>query len=199
MTKIAEGRWFFIINDQKKTKSSDQIYGLNADILEEVKDNPDARSNSEITGEYNWIDIKKDTDALKNREIEQLIKKDLFGDSREQIRFYDLNEGFESLRIRSQICDPEDQNNYALFEDPFNTLMSRHKICHLTYKQKNWIYSQYSICWKSINQLSQLTGVSMSTIRWIIQDFNSNIVRSDIYKNIRWRKIIQCKKVMQWI
>ena len=167
--------------------------------MEEVKDNPEARSNSEITREYNWIDINKDTDALKNREIRQLIKKDLFGDSREQIRFDDLNEEFESLRIRSQICDSEDQNNCALFEDPFDTLMSRHKNSHLTYKQKNWIYSQYTIGWKSMNQLSQLTGVSISTIRSIIQDFNSNIVRSDIYKNIRWRKIIKSKKVMQWI
>ena len=77
--------------------------------------------------------------------------------------------------------------------------MSRHKNSHLTYKQKYWIYSQYTIGWKSMNQLSQLTGVNMSTIRRIMQDFNSNIVRSDIYKNIRWRKIIQSKKVMQWI
>ena len=50
-----------------------------------------------------------------------------------------------------------------------------------------------------MNQLSQLTGISMSTIRRIIQDFSSNIDRSRIYKKIRWRKLIQSKTVMQYI
>ena len=76
--------------------------------------------------------------------------------------------------------------------------MYRSKNSHLTKKQKSWIYSQYSVCGKSINQLLQLTGISMSTIRRIIKDFNSNIVRSELYRNIRWREIIS-KKLKQWI
>ena len=45
----------------------------------------------------------------------------------------------------------------------------------------------------------QLTGISMSNIRRIIKDFNSNIMRGQLYRNIRWRKIIISKKLKQWI
>ena len=69
--------------------------------MKETKDNPGTRSSRDIVSEYNWIDIKKDTDALKNKQIEQLIQKDLFDDPRELTSFEDLNEGFESLSMSS--------------------------------------------------------------------------------------------------
>ena len=122
--------------------------------MKEAKDNPGTRSSRDIVSEYNWIDIKKDTDAFKNKQIEQLIYKDLFDDPRELTSFEDLNEGFESLSMSSQISNSENQSDYALFEDPFDTLMNRSKNSHLTYKQKSWIYLQYSVGGKSINQLS---------------------------------------------
>ena len=110
-----------------------------------------------------------------------------------------MNEKFESLRINSPYSDSEDQKDNTLFENSFYSLMNRSKSSHLTYRQKNWIYTRCITEGKLMNQISQLTGISISTIRRIILDFNSNIDRSRLYKMIRWRRLIQSKTVMQCI
>ena len=136
---------------------------------------------------------------MRNEQISKLIRKDLFGDNNESESDDELHNHFEYLRISSNDSDSRFQEENTFLQNPFTSLMNRKKFEHLTFAQKNWIYWWHESEGKSINQLSQLTETSTSTIRRIIEEFRSNIKRSEIYTNIRWRKSIKSRAVSKWI
>ena len=77
--------------------------------------------------------------------------------------------------------------------------MNRSKSAHLTFGQKSWIYQWYRVEGKSMNQISQLTRISISTTRRIISEFSTNVRREEIYTKIRCKRLIETKAVSRWI
>ena len=145
------------------------------------------------------IDIKKDTDRLENEQIKQLINNDLFGDYWKLFHHEELNRNLECLTISSHKENSQLDDIDKLFEDPFGSLMNRPKSAHLTFGQKSWIYQWYRVEGKSMNQISQLTGISISTTRRIISEFSTNVRREEIYAKIRCKRLIETKAVSRWI
>ena len=81
MKRNQGSRFFFINNDQNKVDLPDQTEELKFNMIKEHKDEFNTNDDSDEKDSDSWIDMKKDSDALDNEQIKELIEETLFGDA----------------------------------------------------------------------------------------------------------------------
>ena len=156
-------------------------------------------SKMKIIKNSEWIWIKEETDKLSAEQIRLILVEWVVGDKNQDSQNFDLNNSFQELRIDSVQQDTQDHNKSKIFWNPEHSLMSRMKNEHLTYEQKLYIYKLHRYERKEVRDICQIFGVSISTVKRIIRQFSSNTWRKDIFKGIRWRKMISSPLISDWI
>ena len=81
MKRNQGSRFFFINNDQNKVDLPDQTEESKFNMIKEHKDEFNTNDDSDEKDSDSWIDMKKDSDALDNEQIKELIEETLFGDA----------------------------------------------------------------------------------------------------------------------
>ena len=81
MKRNQGSRFFFINNDQNKVDLPDQTEESKFNMIKEHKDEFNTNDDSDEKDSDSWIDMKKDSDALDNKQIKELIEETLFVDA----------------------------------------------------------------------------------------------------------------------
>ena len=144
--------------------------------MEEQKDESKTDGGPEDRNMESWIDIKQETDHLTNEQIRQLIEESLFGDAYILFEQKQLNSRLEEFSIHIQSNSEKYEIKPILFRDSKESLMKREKSKHLTFDQKLYVYRSYK-AGKLIVDIWQRTGISMSTTKRIVKDFDTKINR----------------------
>ena len=88
---------------------------------------------------------------------------------------------------------------HKINNNPEYALMNRQKWSHFTYLEKLWIYKSHRYEGKILSQIYQKFGISISTVKRIIKQFDSNVKREEIYSRIRINKKIQSLQIKELI
>ena len=111
----------------------------------------------------------------------------------------DLSRSLQEFWIDSVQQEIPDQNKANIFWSPERSLINREKCKHLAYEQKLFIYRLHQYEWKEITHFWQTFGVCIFTVKRIVRQFSSNAWRKEIFKGIRWRKLICFPAIIDWI
>ena len=142
--------------------------------------------------------MKEMTDRLNDNELLLAIKQIVFNTEYGPSREDDLICNLRKMSIGTE-GESEQSSEDQLFVDTEESIMMRDKHSHLTYSQKLWLYYRNKEHGEDLSTVWQKYGVSTSTMKNIIKNFESNKKRSELYTNVRCRKMIYSPAVSKSI
>ena len=188
--KKARKRCTIITNGLKNCQFSGQLNELSADEHEELK-----RESIQIEGGTSEIgtnlkQIKEETEGLTLDQITEVIIQNISNSHYSDVIEESAQNKLANLDISSSHSKNEYQNNQDTDEVVIQSLMSRPKGAHLTYRQRLLIYRSIQYDKNPLNKICQKYDVSISTTKKIIREFSGNVKREEIYSRIRSKKMI---------
>ena len=199
MKKPTEDPAHFIVNDKNMTFISTTLQKLSKNSDEKSKDEHILTTDKIDCKTHKGIDIKKNTDSLTNDKILQLIDEELYGDNSSEFGQVELNRMLSDLNICRTIEDSFMTEIPVLFEDSAKTILKREKGEHLSFAEKQYIYNCNKVKGETLSDIWKRTGLSISTAKSIIKQFELSPDSKSIIKKIRCKKLIKSEMVRNLI